>query len=371
LFEINAGGVMRIFFLSLILLVSISLVSAQKHKFYSTEDGLSRSNVTEIIKDSRGFVWIGTHVGLNRFDGYKFINYYHEINDSNSLSNSNIRKIVEDKNDDLWIATPYGLNKYLFDENRFIRYMHSDDPNSLSNNFINSICLDNNGTLWIATSNGIDKFDEDTNQFTHYNFRIQKDGKPVNVTPFDITQDSRGIFWLSTELDGLVSFVEETNQFEIHNNEATILPKGTSHNEKVFINMYDNSIIIRASNGFFEFDTNTKKFNLSNEFESYVSINDSIQIGIGLQYIDDTGTEWYSIPNKGFMSVVNSRSKFTTFNKNANNIGLPGDKVSAINEDRNGSIWLGTNNGLCKYSPSNKSFTNRNNSDAEIFRSFR
>ena len=53
----------------------------------SVEHGLSQSTVNAIIQDHRGYMWFGTLNGLNRFDGYTFIDYRHNPNDTTSISN--------------------------------------------------------------------------------------------------------------------------------------------------------------------------------------------------------------------------------------------------------------------------------------------
>ena len=75
----------------------------------SVEDGLSSRFVTSIHKDSRGFMWIGTRYGLNRYDGYKFKLYTKE---NSALTTNHIGQIYEDAQQQLWLAQP--VNKGLF-----------------------------------------------------------------------------------------------------------------------------------------------------------------------------------------------------------------------------------------------------------------
>src|SRR5215471_15200539 len=79
---------------------------------FTTQEGLSQSNVNCVYQDSRGFIWIGTRNGLNRFDGYKFVVYNKDPKDSFSLSDDFVTDVAEDKSGNLWIATKDGLNKY-------------------------------------------------------------------------------------------------------------------------------------------------------------------------------------------------------------------------------------------------------------------
>ncbi|WP_373846720.1 two-component regulator propeller domain-containing protein, partial [Bacteroides heparinolyticus] len=50
---------------------------AQTGKFYSTENGLSSSLINQLFQDSKGFIWVATEYGLNRFDGLNFFTYRH------------------------------------------------------------------------------------------------------------------------------------------------------------------------------------------------------------------------------------------------------------------------------------------------------
>ena len=74
----------------------------------SLQEGLSQVTVLSIHEDSRGFIWIGTEDGLNRFDGDSITVYRHDPADPSSLPASYIRSIDEDANGRLWIGTEGG-----------------------------------------------------------------------------------------------------------------------------------------------------------------------------------------------------------------------------------------------------------------------
>ena len=59
-----------------------------KFNHIATEHGLSSNFVTSTLQDSDGFLWISTHNGLNRYDGYQFINYTHQTEDPTSISSN-------------------------------------------------------------------------------------------------------------------------------------------------------------------------------------------------------------------------------------------------------------------------------------------
>jgi ligand-binding sensor domain-containing protein len=126
-----------------------------KFDHIGTAEGLSQVDVSSIIQDSRGFMWIGTGNGLNRYDGYKFINYRFDLANNSSLSNNVISDLAEDKSGNIWIATKGGLNKFDRASGRFIRYLHNDHaPASLATDVVNRLSFDSAGNLWVATQNG-------------------------------------------------------------------------------------------------------------------------------------------------------------------------------------------------------------------------
>src|SRR5215207_2765639 len=136
----------------------------------TSEDGLSQNAGLEIFQDSRGYLWVGSQDGLNRYDGYSFKIYKHEPDDPNTLSHNSILKIAEDKDSALWIGTwGGGLNHYDPVTDQFTRYQH-DATNSLSisDNTVTSIEEDSSGNLWVGTLAGLERFDTKTSTFEHF-----------------------------------------------------------------------------------------------------------------------------------------------------------------------------------------------------------
>ncbi len=81
-------------------------IQAETYNFARLDNtqGLSNNQIERIFKDSRGFMWIGTNFGLNRYDGYRVKVYKSIKNDSTSLIYNAISRIQEDKNRNLWIS---------------------------------------------------------------------------------------------------------------------------------------------------------------------------------------------------------------------------------------------------------------------------
>src|ERR1700761_1683176 len=97
-------------FLFLLPQSSFSQISDTRFRRISNEQGLSNSTVQCIFQDSRGFMWIGTIDGLNRYDGSSFVVYKTNPKDANSISDNNINYIYECADHKLWVGTSYGLN---------------------------------------------------------------------------------------------------------------------------------------------------------------------------------------------------------------------------------------------------------------------
>jgi ligand-binding sensor domain-containing protein len=74
--------------------------------------GLSHNQVNCIFKDLNGFMWFGTASGLNRYDGYTFKVFKHDVNNKNSIKEDYITNIFEGPDKKLWIATPGGYSFY-------------------------------------------------------------------------------------------------------------------------------------------------------------------------------------------------------------------------------------------------------------------
>jgi len=89
--------------LSLFTLQQVNAIENKRHFTHLTpEDGLSHHSVHSIAQDSRGFMWLGSTYGLNRYDGNKIVNYLNEKNNPNSLSNNYIRNLHMGRNDILF-----------------------------------------------------------------------------------------------------------------------------------------------------------------------------------------------------------------------------------------------------------------------------
>ncbi|MCP4158082.1 MAG: histidine kinase, partial [bacterium] len=90
-------------------------------------DGLSQGTVPCILQDSKGFMWFGTMMGLNKYDGNSFTHFQYDFMNSNSISSDVVQAIHEDGNGILWLLTNAGLNKFDPKSETFRSFKHPND----------------------------------------------------------------------------------------------------------------------------------------------------------------------------------------------------------------------------------------------------
>ena len=81
-------------------------------KTINSYQGLSHNSPLSFLRDSKGFIWIGTVDGLNRYDGYSFRIFKNIPLDSASIRNNNIINLSEDYNKNIWIGAGSYLEIY-------------------------------------------------------------------------------------------------------------------------------------------------------------------------------------------------------------------------------------------------------------------
>lgn len=345
------------FFLIGILLCN--MVSAQSFDPYftkiGTEKGLSHKKINCILQDRRGFMWFGTEDGLNRYDGRYFTVFHSEPNLSSCLSGNIITDLYEDKRGVLWIATKDGgMTRYDYRQapsQQFKQYKHDiNNPRSIPENGINKIIEDRQGYLWLATSD---------NYTIRFNKRTEKFDPPVNIEGArsirSFALDDHDILWVGREGRGLLKINTRTLAFEEDGRYADLYAK-LPHNSITAI-----------------FKDKTNTFWLGSWDNKVYRYPASKKLGLGrspqepppgipademVSFAEDNHNQvWMAGRNTG-VSVYN-RSTHQVYQLRHRPFvegTITNDHANVVYIDRNGIVWVGTDNGLNKYNPLFSSF---------------
>lgn len=186
---------------------------AQQYIFtnYSINNGLSQSVVNCIFQDSKGYIWIGTQNGLNRFNGETFDVYSYDPVDSGSISNNWVYAIAEDTSGNLWVGTKGGLNKYVVSQNKFKRIAYQTKYTyDVTRYSYDLICL-SNGQIIINTPPVISIYDPKKESFTHFQNKLEYDGSVKDVK-IPVLEDADGQIWVGST-KGMAAFSLQTKEF--------------------------------------------------------------------------------------------------------------------------------------------------------------
>jgi signal transduction histidine kinase/ligand-binding sensor domain-containing protein/DNA-binding response OmpR family regulator len=307
-----------------------------------TAEGLTQININSIFQDSRGFMWIGTRNGLNRYDGYQFIKYRYDSKDSTSLSNNMVTDIAEDDNGNIWLSTSGGLNMYQRSTGHFVRYFHDDkNPKSIINNVINRLLYDN-GSLWVATQNGgIDRYNLKRNIFEHHLHSDKDAGTLSDNNARTVYKDSQHNIWVGTAGGGLNLYNSKTNKFSnfpyYDPATKTILGKNVV---AIFEDKFHQLWIGTQADGLYLFNRTDKTFKrfLHNK-------NDAGSISSNTVYSlnnDEDGNLWVGTENGGLCVLDRKTGKFVSYQHDEiDNNSINGNSVYGICRDRSGNMWAG------------------------------
>ena len=349
------------YYFTIILLAVSSCLFAQNQQLHfdhlGTSEGLSELNPNCILQDSRGFIWIGTADGLNRYDGYKFKIFRNDVRDTTSIGNNYIQDIIEDKSGNIWVATVGGgLNKFDRYTNRFHRYLHNEkDKKSISSNFVSKVALDKSGKIWVATQkNGLNLFDPKDGKSIHY--LNSNDSKSMADNEImTVYVDHNHDVWVGTVNDGLCLFNRENGNFTNFKHLST--DKRSISGDKI-------TVIFEDSKHRLWIGTQGAGLNLYNSsthsFNHFVNDpgNDNTLVHNSIQSIaeDDDHNLWIGTENGG-LSIYNPSWErfFSYYHDDVDNSSLTSNSIDVILKDRTGNMWIGAFGGGIDLYKKNKS----------------
>jgi len=344
----------------LLLLLAFSIANGQqqqlKFKHLSFKEGLAQSPISTIIKDSKGFVWLGNWKGLARYDGYTFKTFQHDANNLKSISHNRINSIIEDKHKQLWIGTSNGLNRYNPSTEIFKRIDIKDIKGG--RNYIASVIEDNDGKIWVATFSGVKVVD--TTQWKLKELPKLKDASPTDITSsvtFTLFEDASSKIWVGTK-NGVKYFDPKTRQ--LAKIPKAILNSAELMGTKIIVIRQDNAGNLwfgSESNGLFKYDPKKDQlFTFKHEDGNAQSILSNWVRDI---YAKDESN--ILIGTRNGLSIYNAHTqKYTNYSHNSlDPEGLNDNSIWSFMQDESAGIWIGTfSNGLNVYNPANANFAN-------------
>ena len=193
----------------LILLASTSVAMTERtisFRRLMLADGLSQSSIVALHQDSRGFIWMGTQDGLNRYDGHQIRTFKPDPADPTSLSDASIWCITEDARGDLWVGTEGGgFNRFDRATETFERFTRNTAQAGSRDYYeVRAILADPEGTIWVGTiGDGLLRFDPASGTMTSYTGTYLEAEQPGDHNIHSLLLDSRGWLWVGTE-NGLI-----------------------------------------------------------------------------------------------------------------------------------------------------------------------
>lgn len=385
-----------IFFLGNILSAFADLPQPYRFSVIDIHNGLTYNQVNCFFKGSRGYIWIGTAAGLNRYNGYELKVFRHDSKDTASISSNNVTKIFEGPGGRVWIGTDKGFN--LYDpktENFDRRWQAALAGFHLPEAGVEDIFKDDEGNYWfLQTGYGLSKYDPRTKKTV--TLKHSPAGLSSNRVS-DMGQDSAGNFWvihrngMLEKIDGRTLSVIERHDYFYRKGgrEALYYELLVDSDDDLWV------YIPFHARGVFYYNSEAQSFSHFYEGNATVPLNNDLVTGVveesrgviwlgtdhgginvirkedfSVSYIRHNGENKYSLvhnsiyslykDNAGIIWVGAYKNGVNYYHKNiirfqhyqnyaSDPESLPYDDVNRFVEDDKGNIWIGTNGGGLLY----------------------
>ncbi|MBK7108126.1 MAG: two-component regulator propeller domain-containing protein [Chitinophagales bacterium] len=347
---------------------------------YKIEDGLTSNNITCFYQDSKGFLWIGTDYGLNKFDGNIFEQYLSDVSDSNSLSGNYIADILEDEEGILWIATRGGgITRFDSDapkKKQFKKIMNVlGDTATISTNRI--LCLFNYDSMYILAG-GENYPYIFINKKTH-DVKMQLGSKSgnyfpnPNIEPEDPLPDwmhkiktYKEHYFISRLYNGTLHVYTQDGQKinrDLKDVGSSSVTDFVFTGDTIWLATWWQGLYIKVLDWQQENDSvlisDHKLFDIHDNVIAVLKMNDSIVLA---------GTT-----SQGLLQINTRELSYNTLiSEVANKFSLPSNNINCLFKDAQENIWIGTKNGLAKYNPrqwnfDSYAFESINNPVAQVY----
>lgn len=316
-------------------------------KNLKTQHGLSHNKVNKIIEDSRGFIWIGTEDGLNRYDGRYFKIFHRTENGKGGIGGNIINDIYEDKKGVIWIATADGgLTKYDYrlsplKQFKQFRYAPGTKFGIPENNILR--ITESNGSLWLATSKSyVARFNKITERFdvpVKKGTRSILSLKGISRDTLLVGRAGGGILWINTRN---LSFGQNEKYTDLYANHPHASVSG------MYCDVKNNLWLSSWDNKLYRYPSTDISMNRDGDV---INVPGAVEDEV-VPYVEDRYQQlWMGSKTSGFF-IADQKGKFHHFRHDPLREGtIANDRINHIFISRYGVVWIGTDNGLSFYNP--------------------
>jgi ligand-binding sensor domain-containing protein/two-component sensor histidine kinase len=344
-------------------------------KLFNQDQGLSQGMISCLLEDHKGYLWIGTKDGLNRYDGKHFKVFKPNPLDSNSISDGYITCIFEDSQKRIWVGTPSGgLNFYDRKKDRFVSFKQdSAKSNSLYSNSIYAITevsesqllikLDGQEFFQIAEikmlNNEVNEFEINFYPLSKLESKWKEKSTKFNKFEKHIIYDST--VWIFSSNLGVIRIPLTQNK------KKSFEPKKLK-NLYPIRNYYSKELYLIA---------NGKKlvvFNPKNDsLRTVLHLPDSLTFG-RIIFIDLNNCLWLLQKSGRFIKInlnTNNQTYYSTDNVEVNKL-IKSNSIKKVLVDAYNNFWFGTNGaGLIKASDFSNHFKKISFDEKLTFQNFK
>lgn len=335
---------------------SAEILNNAKFQNLSIDEGLSDEYVTTIFQDIKGYMWIGTKDGLNRYDGKTMKIYNCNAEEEKSLSSTYITDIEQDSNGNIWIGTDHGLDFIEADTDKVLRMKDRKDILNLGNVKITSLLKSsyNEDIMWIGTEDGLIKCDVKRGTMEAFYHEPNNSNSLSNSSITCLEEYGDGSILVGTR-QGLNIIDKDSN---------ITYRKGTFFGDKIFIYSIlkdDDYIWASTKEGLFFIEIIEDKIDtvyqaINNEVKRYDLNEKSIDIIYEFEdnrvnfysndlFKDSEGNIWVS-SSSGAIKYSGDRFNGEVYKKSLDKDSISSNVITSIYEDFNGTMWIGTDKGV-------------------------
>ncbi|RAI87959.1 ligand-binding sensor domain-containing protein [Algoriphagus yeomjeoni] len=331
-------------------------------KFQRISDGLINNRISAVFQDKLGFIWVGTHSGLHKYNGLDFQVYVSD-SESTSINNKYIGAIFEDSDNQLWIGTGDGVAIYNRESDDFTRFklISEDSAHAGEGNLVHSILEDSSGKIWVSSiASGLFFFDPNKNQFLSY-----KDGQLGSINGMVAGDDD--VLWLATQQNGLIKLKTSGGQMIYFQHDPTDPHSISSNNIKtVAIDDEGNLWAGARSKGLNRMIVSDDKVSFVrylHEPGNPLSLNNNTIFKL---YVDPKGNLWSCNENGGLHLYNKEKDGFFRYLHDPTNpTSLTHNSIWNIFQDKQDRYWVGTaQSGINLADPYTSKFTHYYNNSS-------